>query len=235
MRIAICDDERIFADRLAALVQSELSKHCCKAEMHIFTDSVEAAHSLECEQFDAVFLDVEMPNLDGMTLAGRIRAIRPDAAIIFVTCHNDMVFQSFHYQPLWFVRKNELEQEIPPVVHTLFKRIVDSTQECTLELVGGICVFPLQDMIYFESYGHCITLHTIDSTKRCKNTLSELEQQLMATPFVRINSGLLVNCVHIRHIAKYSITLINGTSLRVSRSRLKDLKQKFNQYVWGVI
>ena len=86
MHIVICDDEKDFVNHLKALVQTELYQHHCKADIHTFTDSIEAIRYLEQSKFDVVFLDIEMPLLDGMELARRVRAVHENAIIIFVTC-----------------------------------------------------------------------------------------------------------------------------------------------------
>lgn len=108
MRIAICDDEPIFIESLKRLLEKEFEKY---NEDCIYISCTSGEDLLEqCTRkiIDVVFLDIAMPGIDGIETAKSLREIRSDIMLVFVSGKENSIYDTYEYNPLWFVPKNQI-------------------------------------------------------------------------------------------------------------------------------
>ena len=105
IRIAVCDDEVIFVRCLRDMVEALFEKQGMEFQCFVYTNAPELIQAHRKEEFQLLFLDIDMPEMSGMELAAEIRAMNSAAALIFVSSHSDFVFESFQFQPFRFLRK----------------------------------------------------------------------------------------------------------------------------------
>ena len=123
MVIGICDDNREDAIR----IQQEVCK-CLKLfgeEKTITMISEDGRKLLEncrTKMVNLIFLDLEMPECNGFELAEQIYDFNPAIKIIFVSNHENMVFDSYEYAPLWFVRKSFMERDMLKLFKSILRR-----------------------------------------------------------------------------------------------------------------
>ena len=122
IRIAICDDEPIALQMLSehiarALAGQELSVSCFSSGSAL-RESLLSNHS-----FDVLFLDINMPDVNGIYLARHIRPLMGDALLIFVSSQDDAVFDSFAAEPFRFLRKSRLDAELPQLSRDLLVKL----------------------------------------------------------------------------------------------------------------
>lgn len=86
-----------------------------------FTDGEELYKATRRETFHLLFLDIEMPGMNGFELAERLCMDRPPVRLVFVSVHESFVFDASEYMPLWFVRKNNLERDMFRAVRKYFQ------------------------------------------------------------------------------------------------------------------
>lgn len=116
MRLAVCDDERIELDQIAAMIQAYYASDC---EIKKYEDAESLLADSRKQVFDVLFLDIDMPGMDGMQLAGRIREDNEYVKIIFVTNKEDCVFKGYKYDAFRFVRKSALNEELTEALDDL--------------------------------------------------------------------------------------------------------------------
>ncbi|MBP1543632.1 MAG: response regulator, partial [Oscillospiraceae bacterium] len=89
LRIAVCDDEKRLAEENKAVLEKALAEICVSAEINVYTDSRNLLYDITEDGFhyDLLLSDIEMPELSGMELAGKIKPFLPDIRIIFITSH----------------------------------------------------------------------------------------------------------------------------------------------------
>lgn len=116
IRIAVCDDEVIFVRCLRDMVEALFEKQGMEFQCFVYTSAPELIRAHRKEEFQLLFLDIDMPEMSGMELVAEIRAMNSAAALIFVSSHSDFVFESFQFQPFRFLRKEWLAEELPDAV-----------------------------------------------------------------------------------------------------------------------
>ena len=71
---------------------------------------------------DAIFLDIDIPEMNGFQIAKNVRKLYPDCMIIFCSSHNELVYESFEYEPFWFLCKSDYERKLDSVLEKSFKK-----------------------------------------------------------------------------------------------------------------
>ncbi len=169
------------------------------------------------EKFDLLFLDIEMPGLDGFGLARRICSGKTDICLIFVSAHESFVFDSQEYMPFWFVRKGMLQRDLSLAMEKYY-RLKDG---------AGYQELP----VYIECKGHLLEIHRQDG-KICKQygSLKAMEEELSKHHFLRVHKSYLVNQEYIEEIGKREVRLADGTLLEMGRDRRKSLRDAMSRY-----
>ncbi len=233
MRAAICDDEREFL----ALFKQEFD--CCTGkldldmELFCFEDPLALTDTAKTEAFSLVFLDIEMPGINGFDLAKGLQDSQADCKIIFVSQRSDLVFDSFLYQPIGFIRKNCLRTELLKYLREYRNRycsdlIVEFKMDKMVMRVHS------SDITFIESDRNYVIIRLKNKDEyRIRSNLSSWEERLKQEPFIRIHSAYIVNCRYIENVGKNSIVLQSGTELFVSRERMNRLRAAFSAYLVG--
>ena len=227
IRIAICDDEahivRLLHGRIAALMEGR------EAQIEAFLSGTALRDSvLSGAQYDVLFLDINLPDVNGIFLAKHMRPFLRDSLLIFVTSQDDAVYDSFAASPFRFLRKSRLDAELPQIVRDVLKEL-EKTAPAGILLQyrqAQISVNPLK-VIYIESNLKSQTIHMTDSALEVNYRLKELEPLFAPFGFVKPHNSYLVNYRFIASIRKNDLILDNGQSLPISKHRLAELKKAY--------
>lgn len=118
--IAICDDDEIFLSRLEKQIRAELQQLNVVGKIVSYTDS-EKLLETKLHQTE-IFLDIDMPEVTGMELAAKLEEQNPQAIVIFISNHEEAVFEAIHYKPFRFIRKAYLQAELSEALQSLKNR-----------------------------------------------------------------------------------------------------------------
>ena len=160
----ICDDRREDLDRIEDALQKGVAKLGPPAKVRCirFLDG-EALYAASREKtFHLLFLDIEMPGLDGFALAKRLCLDRQQTRLVFVSRHESLVYDAPEYMPLWFVRKSSLERDMYKALRQYFR--VTASTRVTYRLKEGLGFrdVPVMDILYVECSGHRVTICRTD-------------------------------------------------------------------------
>mgnify|MGYP004442584195 CR=1 FL=1 len=183
--------------------------------------------------FDVIFLDIEMPKMDGITLCKRIRELTPDALVVFISNKEELVFQTFEVQPFRFIRKSEYDKQLPALTDAIVDRLgknSSSIMRITESSSGDIFSFDIQKIFYIEAQRkNCrIVSETGELTLQYK--LMDLEEKLADYHFIKPHRSYLVNSRCIYYIGRASLTLCNNEEIPISRVKVDEVKQLFLEY-----
>lgn len=235
LNFAVCDDEAIFTEKFKKELRRLLEKNNRPYNISSFNDGTDLIEHFENQVIDAIFLDIDMPNMTGFEVAEKLQQIKKDVIIIFITSHEDKVYQSWEFQPFWFIRKSHME-DLNIVLSRLIVKI-DAELEQERQIVDLITdnktiELNINNILYIQSFSHYIILKYANAQEeqiRCK--IAEAEQQLSQYYFVRIQNSAIVNCRFISKITSRSVILYNREEISISRNRLEDVKNEFQRYM----
>lgn len=229
-RIAIIDDDTDCMNLLCDYV----NRYQDENNMHIGIDKFTSGMQLliEYKQFyDVIFLDIQIPHMNGMDVAKSIRDLDPNVIIIFVT--NTPQFAVKGYEV------NAFDYMIKPVDYFLFSTrlraaigTIDSAKEYGIIVPwkDGNRRIKAKDVIFIEVRDHLIHVHTRDEEYIMTGILKELEDRLKLYNFIKCNKSYLINVRHIKSIRSDVVELNYNHILRVSRARRKSVQEAFIEY-----
>ncbi len=209
MRIAICDDERNVREIMAERVKS----FCPEAEVFLYASGQELLASEK--KADILFLDIQMPGLDGMETAGRLRERNKGLIIIFVTALEEYVFQAFDVGAFHYLVKPFSEDKFASVLRSAAAQYEACREEkeerhLMIQSGGSHIKIRLRDIIYAEVFNRKVVIHKAAEDIEYYGKLSDLER-LAGEDFFRPHRAFLVN---FQYVVKYNaaeITLEKGT------------------------
>lgn len=224
MRFAICDDDAAFAHALEAHFAA-----CALAidtEVYASGEELLRDYAQNGRRYDALFLDMEMGGMNGIATANAIRALDRRVIIVFVTSHTKYMRESFQCQPLDFLVKpvepGALDQVLAAVVRKVEEERLSITFSDNRKMVRLYC----DEIVYCESDGHWVELHTATEVFRTRMTLTVLEGKLTPGLFARASKSYLVNLDQVRTIEGYALHLRDSnTVLSLGRAYVKSFKQ----------
>ena len=230
MRIAICDDEEIYRIELKSL----LDKLLINVDYNIdtFDDGNRLTESFKGLPYDLVFLDIEMPAVDGITLAKKIRAISEKVFIVFLTSHVEYAIEGYEVNALRYLTKPVDIEKLKEVI-----RFVQEKQGKERQLIikedGEELLINLNDVIFMESMNQNVRIVTAGGEHVIRYNISDFEDQLKNDGFFRIHRGYLISLSKVKKLSGNDVILDGGETLPVSRSNVKPLKEALYTYVEG--
>lgn len=239
IRIAIVDDDIMFLERIKSLLLQVMASANVEYTINTYVDGDNFLSS--DMSYDLLLFDIDMPKINGFDLVQRINNVSTKNnhySVIYISNYEKLVFESFKYSPLRFVRKNMLESEFSEAIHAFLSKYANENNYFifTDNENNLYMKIKLLDIMYFEAYGHDICL--VEETgemykiKRSDNcTLNELEKKYSSNGFIRSHKSYLVNYRHIYKIQENKIYFKNGSIALITLRNVKEFKIKYQSLV----
>lgn len=230
LNIALCDDDEQSIIRIEEYVRKFFQGRQISIDFFRFTDGAALLDGYPGE-LDFLFLDIEMPFVDGMEAAREIRKRDNHVIIVFISNFEKYAIQGYEAGAWRYLLK--------PITWERFQRELQVPLEWCLTKHeeplyirndSGVFSIPIDEIRYVTTYKKGIEIHTAKDTVRSSQSLSSLETKLLSHNFFRCHSGFLVSFDNIRYIGRESLTLKDGTVIPVSKHRRRALMQEFTSY-----
>lgn len=236
IRIAVVDDEEIFVLSFQKELQRMFKQNKINCLISFFISGKKFLESYCEKEYDLIFLDIDMPDINGIEIASNIRNKKINTNLIFVSGHDNFVFESIRYAPFRFIRKADLLSDTEEAVLSFCKKIKDNEQYISLELEGNNIIFDdISKIIYIFSQRHDIfILNDKKEIFRLSSrlyTMDGLEELISSRGFIRIHKSYLVNYLYIYKIQCEKILLKDLSDIPLSRGRAAKVKEKYNIFL----
>lgn len=237
LKIAVCDDEPLFRERISGVVKDNLKKQGIEDyTIDIFQSGKElCAEKEKVRKYDALFLDINMPDENGMQVAEEVRKLHPNILLVFITSYIDFAPAGYQLNALRYILKDSLEEYLPEAVRTILRKVELEKLELSYEFLEGKQTFSLADLYYIESKRHKLEFHLeLGEQYTLYGKLDDVESQLQTYNFVRIHKSFLVNYKHIQSVENYKLYLKNGEVLPIPRERFRQVKERYYELRGGL-
>ncbi|MCI8826729.1 MAG: response regulator transcription factor [Lachnospiraceae bacterium] len=227
MRIYICDDEEKILQDLSALVNA-----CCpESRISSFSSGKELIHNLYKQNCDILLLDIDMPEINGMEVAKELSNLSRKPLLVFITSHDELVYQSFQYHPFGFIRKRFYQKELPKLLLECMEELKKQVWHFCFREDGKDIRMLLSEIFYFEADGNYLKLFAKQDSYRFRSTLTAVENTLQSCGFIRIHKGFLVNQEMVKTINSEEIELLDKTTLPVGKTYAESARKQFMRYM----
>ena len=226
MKIAVCDDESKILEEITSFIEKAFPS----ARIKSYSDGTSFISSGE-ERPDVLLADIDMPGMSGMDLAATLASENAQTLVVFVTAHDELVYDSFKYHPFAFVRKKFLEEELRSVLSDCEKEIENQNKRFTFQNASTLVNLAQNEILYFEGQANYLAIHTTGSQYRMRSTMSAVEEELKNSGFLRIHKGFLVNLEHIRILKTEELELDNGEVLPIGKSYSESAKKSILRFM----
>ncbi|MBK9138922.1 MAG: response regulator transcription factor [Verrucomicrobia bacterium] len=248
IRTVIVDDEPLARERLRKLLTAE-------ADIELVAecgDGAEAVEVIDREQPDLVFLDIQMPELDGF---GVVQQMAPQRTpeIVFVTAFNQHALKAFEVHALDYLlkpfdrdrfqlclnrartrlqhaRSGELNQKLTALIAEMRPPEPKASDRLAIKTGGKVVFVKTTDIDWIEAADNYVNLHIGPESHLLRETMSAIEARLDPKHFLRVSRSAIVNVDRIKELqpmfhGDYTIILRNGTKLGLSRNYREKLQQ----------
>jgi DNA-binding LytR/AlgR family response regulator len=238
----VIDDESPALDELSYLLRANFPID----PVHAAQTASDALRHLQERRYDVVFLDVRMPELNGIELGNVLRRFAAPPAIVYVTAYEEYAVRAFDIGACDYLLKpvsrarlgTALERALGPLGARTREPGRwgaespgdDSSDLIPVETAGRTRFISREQVLWAEAEGDYVRLHTADGAAHLvRIPISHLEERWSGRGFIRIHRGYLVS---FKHITEFSVTgsvhtvMVGGRSLPVSRRHVRDVRDR---------
>ncbi len=196
----------------------------------------EALKEIHRMDVDVVFLDIEMPNMNGITFAKKANLTNTE--IIYTTAYQKYAIDAFRVSAFDFLLKPIDRHELLKTVNRLAEKIEERKKnnisrlharfnKITVNTTKGMLFVPMQNILWLESDNNYTTLHLVEGQPIVTSrSIGDFEEMLLEFDFFRIHQSAIINLQYLKEYLRGdggSVILSNGKELEVSRRRKADL------------
>lgn len=231
INIAICDDEIPECSALAKKIKDICKNLNTEVSVKQFYHAKDI--TVSNDTFDLIFLDILMPELNGMEAAKRIRKNKIKSKIIFVTVTKDYVFEAYDVEAYHYLMKPVKQDKLKNIITRAVKDMqTDENQEYLILPAGkSKRKILLKDILYIESYGRTVIFHCTKEEITDYRRIGELEHSLSDKNFFRIHKSFIVNLEHTDTYTRKDAVLDNGDTLPIAKRRYEEFTKTMMQYI----
>jgi two-component system LytT family response regulator len=247
VRTVIADDELLARERLRQLLSDqpeiELVGEC--------TDGREAVAAIQEKSPDLIFLDIQMPELDGFAVLDAIK-LEAMPVIVFVTAHDKFALRAFEVHAVDYLLKPFDRERFQSALRRALEQVkhredparsqaqaallagmpspARPSERLAVKSDGRITILTTADIVWVEAAHNYVEIHEDKRSHLLRETMGGIEQKLPPEKFVRISRSVIVNVDRVKELqptfhGEYKVTLHNGKSLTLSRRYRSKLPQ----------
>ena len=222
MHILVCDDDAAFSAKVAEYAATYFEAHEIPVQATVCSDPEQVLAIPDLELYRIAFLDVDMPQVNGIALGGQLRHRNPDICLVYVSAYLAFALDGYKVNAYRYILKRDVAKQLPSCLEDIYASMMQAgTKTLTVHHHRENIRIPLDQIYYLESdlrkinvYGE--TLHKPLCSYYGK--LTDLPASLQEDGFLRVGRSFVVNMRYIRQISNYKVMLQNGVELGVSRN-----------------
>lgn len=229
-RIAIVEDYPESREKLKQYIERYQDEHDLVIQCREFSNGLNFVSDYTAD-YDVIFMDIEMPHMDGMTAAKKIRKVDENVCLIFVTNLSQYAIEGYEVHALDFVVKPVNYQNFAMKLEKALeycKRF--KVREYVINDGSGIVRINIEDLYYVEVIDHVLIYHTKQGDFQERNSLNIKEKELEAYGFARCNKSFLINMRHATAIYGNEV-IVHGIPIAIGRIKRKEFMNKLTEFM----
>ncbi len=232
-RIAVCDDSKEYAEIISSMVSSIIKNSKLDCSLHAFTSAKELIASHGKNFFDIIFLDMEMPEQNGIETGLIIKNKSKSTSIVYITAHQGYAYDSYKVKAEEYLLKPVEFLQLEKTMMYCIEKLEVKKEKKFLDINDisrSLQRIYIDNIIYIQRekdrkiYIYCIYKKVIV----INDTIQNIESKLLYNKnIIKANQSCLINLNNVRKITKDIVTFCDDSSIKISESRLPFVKKEF--------
>ena len=231
LKIALLDDDKTALLISKGAIESFFQEKNIAISLDAFSNPLNFLAMAKEENYRLVFLDIDMPELNGLEVGEQVKNINPQTDIIYLSQREDLVFDTLKLHPFGFIRKSKIIQDFASVLELFVSTALNTNLEnkkITFSTKTETVSADIDTIMYIEGNRNYQTFYLKDgSSFNARVLMGDLESKLNEHGFIRIHKGYLVNYLFIRQIGTNEVSLTNNKTLPMSNKRKDEIMEKY--------
>lgn len=230
LKIALVEDEENSSRELLSYLKRFQQESGIKIEVHGFQNGLDFIEGYQGD-YDVVLMDINMPHLNGLNAAKRLRIMDENVCLIFVTNMAKYAIKGYEVNAMDFMVKPVSYLKLAYKLKKIVALIQAREKSICVKTDNGIKVLKASDIYYIEVNHNVLTYHVVNGQDLVeKNSLKNVENFLQECNFARCNNCYLINLRYVDGIEEGNV-LVHGQHLSISRNRKKNFLNTLTQYL----
>lgn len=228
LQVAVCDDDNTLLRKMKEYIESCPDVEC---QVSLFSDGQELLKA--AEHFSVIFLDIDMPGLNGMDTARRFRKFDKQAKLIFLTSYSEYLGCAFGVHAFSYLLKPARRDVIWKQLKEASDYLEPQQDPVLLEFAAseGILRLDAREIFYFEYWNREILITASGGVYHMKGKITQLSKRLEDLGFSMPHKSFIVNLFHVKSVKGYEIHMVNGDSIPLSQKKSTQFRQELHDYL----
>lgn len=228
MKIGICDDEEAMVEDLRQLIEECMKEEDKKYDIQKFFSGKKLLENILNLNFNIIFLDITMPEIDGIEVGKRIHRLYPHCKIVIETAYVERFKDSFKIGAFRFITKPFDKKEIKEVLKAVWELQIGTSMMKLYQNRNSYFIMQ-KDIQYIMAYNGYAEFFVKGKRYRKEESLKELERSLDHRIFFRINREYIVNMFWIIE-SRQGIIQVADKKIKISRRRKKEFERAYMEF-----
>lgn len=231
-KIAVCDDEQIICSTMYNKLQNLSKSKSVIFEIDCFTSGEELCDEIKHTNYDLLFLDIELPKMNGVAVGQYIRETLKNETIqiAYISSKQEYAMELFEMRPINFLVKPLSEEKIENVIDKFLQLNKIDTETFNFKAGHNYYKIPFSDILYFCSNGRKINIVTLKKEYEFYGSLDNIYSEVKNKKCLFVHKSFLVNFKYIRKYQYEQLTMSDNKIIPVSQSRRKAVRSMFFEF-----
>ena len=231
LKIALLDDDKTALLISKGAIESFFQEKNIAISLDAFSSPLNFLAMAKEENYRLVFLDIDMPELNGLQVGEQVKNINSQTDIIYLSQREDLVFDTLKLHPFGFIRKSKIIQDFANVLELFVNTSLNANAESkkiTISSKTETMSADIDSIMYIEGNRNYQTFYLKDGTNfDARVLMGDLESKLKEHGFIRVHKGYLINYLFIRQIGTSEVSLTNNKVLPLSSKRKDEIMDEY--------
>ena len=234
MHILVCDDDAAFSAQVAEYVTTYFEAREIPVQSTVCSSPQQVLEIENLELYQIAFLDVDMPEVNGIALGGQLKRRNPEIRLVYVSAYLAFALDGYKVNAYRYILKRDVIMQLPGCLDDIYTSMMQTgNKTLTVHHNREASEIPLDQIYYLESEGRVINVYgDIAREPICTfyGKLNELPPVLAENGFLQVGRSDVVNLQYVRTIRNYRVQMKNGVELSVSRSKYAAIRAAYLEW-----
>lgn len=234
IKIAVIDDDKNSVENLKNLIEEYTNENDIEILIKCFINGKEFL-KVNNSEFSLIFLDIDMPKINGLDVARQMRETNDSSVLIFCTNFEQYAINGYEFDAFGFLIKPVSKPAIVKLLDRVFPKLNSSAEKIVVRTSTGNEVIETSKIVYVEVQRHILLFHVLCNGKmhiiRGRGSMNEVTKSINSENFGRCSVCYLVNLKYVLSIKNNVVSLPEENSLSITRSHKKKFVDAFMNYM----